>query len=404
MRVLRQSSTPVLDGSLRQSVRICGSSLVFFALFSGDIAESLPQFSLFSARKCAACHVNATGGGLRSAGGRAYARDIGLLSTNPLGSGLVDGLDRGLDRIGGGRFSIGMDIRGQSARGHASQDADRRNFLMQATLCAAVKLTEYIDIEASYNNAGNEFLAAEPWTASVILHRPYDWSHVRIGMFRPPMGMRHDDHTRLTNRIPGTRFTLAPPDYAEPGVMYTWQGDSRLTLSVGVFSAKRLAEQVVFDGARQVSLIDDDDTPSTAARVEFRQNGTDWRSRWYTGLSVLNNGDFTHVSLFSGMRPHDRVVVTGEYSRTEKSGIRTTGAGVLAVTVRLRDALSVFLRGGRGVTDYGYPAGLDSETNDGVIGVRLFPFPNLEVRPEYRIEDTEEYRSTRYALQLYLFR
>jgi len=38
-----------------------------------------------------------------------------------------------------------------------------------------------------------------------------------------------------------------------------------------------------------------------------------------------------------------------------------------------------------------------------VLGAHVFVLPYVEIRPEYRIVDTDDFRSTRYAFQLHLF-
>ena len=42
--------------------------------------------------------------------------------------------------------------------------------------------------------------------------------------------------------------------------------------------------------------------------------------------------------------------------------------------------------------------------NQGLIGAQIFILPSIELRPEYRIVDTEQFRSTRWALMLHVFR
>ncbi|MBK9249183.1 MAG: hypothetical protein IPM69_13985 [Ignavibacteria bacterium] len=38
-----------------------------------------------------------------------------------------------------------------------------------------------------------------------------------------------------------------------------------------------------------------------------------------------------------------------------------------------------------------------------VLGAHVFVLPYVELRPEYRIMDTDDFRSSRYAIQLHLF-
>ena len=65
----------------------------------------------------------------------------------------------------------------------------------------------------------------------------------------------------------------------------------------------------------------------------------------------------------------------------------------------------LILRGERGETVSSIGGNdIETHTNQGLIGAQIFLLPYVEVRPEYRIVDTERFRSKRWAVQVHLFR
>jgi len=177
-------------------------------------------------------------------------------------------------------------------------------------------------------------------------------------------------------------------------------------VSAGVFDAASLAENSIIDetGA-QVPLIQDEHTPSWLGRVEFRPAPVARMKSLSAGSSYFVNDDLYMANVFAGAGMTGRIGILAGYMRTRKTGVRTTDTVAAEVIWRLMDPFMVIVRGEKG--DTVSKLGTDdikTYTNQLVIGAQMFVLPYVELRPEYRIVDTERYRSARYAVQLHLFR
>ena len=65
----------------------------------------------------------------------------------------------------------------------------------------------------------------------------------------------------------------------------------------------------------------------------------------------------------------------------------------------LKDAAHVLHVSENGIGDLD----IETYTKQGAIGALIIVAPMVEVRPEFRIVDTERYRSNRYAMQFHIF-
>ncbi|MFC1528714.1 hypothetical protein ACFL5B_02265, partial [Candidatus Latescibacterota bacterium] len=222
----------------------------------------------------------------------------------------------------------------------------------------------------------------------------------------PSVGVRYDDHTMLVRRVGGAYETsLIPPNYAETGAEFTFNNVQWLSMTVGMYRAHSLAENFVTNKEdEQISLIKNKDNLSMLGRIEFRSKDIKQFMNPSTGISFLANGDFSLFNLFSGVGIADKVSVLAEYAYSEKKNLRETKNVTLDITYKLLDSLLLYVRGERGVTNSTFrESKIETYTNQGVAGIQIFVLPYIVFRPEYRLADTEDYRSTRYALQLHVF-
>ena len=153
-----------------------------------------------------------------------------------------------------------------------------------------------------------------------------------------------------------------------------------------------------------MSLIDNSDTPSILGKIELRERQLRGILNASAGISYLKNGDFSLINLFSGLGFYERVSLLAEYALSDKDNLRTTRNATLDVTYKAFDSIFLFIRAEKGDTEHTFrDAVIDSYTNQGAVGAQIFLLPYVEFRPEYRLVDTEQYRSTRYAVQVHLF-
>ena len=370
-------------------------------------AFSLPQFAVLNNSKCISCHVNVQGGGLRNFRGWKFLSNVGLLQPEKVKLDKVYRYDSSSNTVLNGKLTLGTDFRLQMARSHKSPDSERRVFPMQAAVYADYRIINWLQTEASYNFGPKKFNGQQSWSASAIIQPEYSYTQFRIGYFQPSIGIRYDDHTMVVRQVPGADGnTIIAPNYAEFGAEFNYNGFDWLTATVGVFDAESLAENFVVDNyGSQISLIDDKNKPSWLGRLVLMPKILNGEKSLFAGGSFFVNDDFSISNLFIGIGLTERVSIIGDYTRSVKNDMRTTNNLMLEATYRLIEPILVTFRGEKGetVSDIG-GKNIETYTNQGVIGLQIFVIPYIKLRPEYRIVDTERYRSTRYAVQLHIFR
>jgi hypothetical protein len=395
--------------TVRNQIRISLVLIVISAalvILNSREAQSLPQFAVMNGERCISCHVNVHGGGLRTS--RGYYEMIGnaLITPEKVRLGKVPVINRDTNSLFDGRLSYGSDVRIQMARSPVSPDAKRRRFTMQETFYGSLAPVKWLRAEVSHDGARNRLDGSEKWTASAIL-RPWDSvTQLRVGMFQPAIGMRFDDHTVLVREVPGSLggASLIAPDYAEYGAEAVWGATEHVTFTAGVHRAYKLAKNRLENAQGNIrSLIKDRDTPSFLGRVEYQGELPKGVGTLLTGCSVFENGDFIQTNLFAGTGFVRKAAVIGEYAVSDTRDLRHIQAGTILCSYRVLKPIEVYLRGERGTTRFSGAGGtVNTYTNQAVAGIQLFLLPWVELRPEYRIVDTNTFRARRWAAQLHL--
>lgn len=334
--------------------------------------------------------------------------DVGLLQWRHLGLG---NLEKYWRRFGNsfwnGRLLIGFDARLQGFQSHNPAFNPRwRLFPMQAALHVGVQPVKALSLSATLNGGRRVFPGQQQWSGSIVLHPFPRLPFVQAGFFQPSVGMRYDDHTMLTRRLPGARFDspqetyLIAPDLALWGAALHWFSVPWLSLSAGVFRAGALSEV-------QLRTPAGDRIPLTAATQPL-WNGHLWLfpgvGSWTfsAGASWLGNRDMDFWHAFAGVGWTDHIAVWAEYSLLRTSVLRrwtvTAEAGIW-----LWSALLPYVRVEHGTVTEPLYGTTQPYTTQLVLGAQAFVLPFVELRPEYRWADTEAYRSGRVALQLHVF-
>ena len=374
--------------------------LFLTATISPHTAQAIPQFSLATGNRCINCHVAVQGAGLRDELGRYSTDGTGLTKAQwqPLGDAgaLLDGA-----------LLVGADVRVQMARSHQSPDADRRFFPMQAALYSLYRPSGPVQLEGSYNFGPKKFDGQQSWTGSVLLQPSFDFPQLRLGYFQPSIGIRYDDHTTLVRQTADVTgaTTLIAPNYAEWGAELHYYKPRWLDLTAGVYNARSLAENTVADSTGQlIPLIENRDRASLLGRAAFWPKLQQGRLNLHAGGSHLVNDDFSLTNLFGGVGIRDRFTLLVDYARSDKADVRETRN--LSVDLAYHGLRSIMLtvRGETGITTLPRTGGdVEMRTRQAVLGVQVFLSPQVIFRPEYRLVDTEIFRSGRYAAQLHLF-
>ena len=375
----------------------------FCLLLTSLNSFATPQFSAMTGNRCIRCHIVAQGGGLRNARGFMEYHDVGLLSAKD--DSEINSRPRKNTSMGN-RLTYGFDTRYQSARSHKTKDSDRKKFPMQASIYSSYRLSNMMLVEGVYSFGPNKFLGQQDWSGSVILQRRGDDSQLRIGFFQPSIGVRYDDHTLLARNIAGADGnTLIPVNFAEHGVELSWSKLGWLSLTAGSFESVNIAENRVNDAdGSEMSLIEDKDERALLLRAVLRKRGLFKIFNPYAGISNYETGNFSLMNIFCGTGIAKRVSIVGEYAQSDKKNLRETENLTVEVMLKVTKALLLYVRAEDGTT-HSFIGDHDIETftRQGSVGAQIFLLPFLEFRPEWRIVDTERYKSSRYALQLHYF-
>jgi hypothetical protein len=374
---------------------------------------ALPQFSLLNGNRCSNCHVAPSGGGLRNDLGWYSNYDVGLI---PRDSSIISWLYPSEESTVyfDGSLLLGTDIRIQSARSFQDPDAKRATFPMQATLYAAYRPIRAFTLEGQFNAAALrtapntdtriQFPGQRMGAFSAIMQPSTSLPQVRIGFFRPSIGVRYDDHTMFPyNYVTSTsRQNIVAPDYAEWGSELTWESERWLTVNLGIFGSEGLSQVRLSDGINSFSAVQGNEA-TISARVVAWPRFLDNKLNTYVGGSLFVNNQFSMVSAFGGAGISDAVYLMFQLTQTSLENVMTSTTGMTEIGWQIIPPLIIYGRYEHGVTTQ-ERAPSDVSISSTVIGAQIFVMPFVEFRPEYRIWDTAlDGVSTRWAFQLHFF-
>jgi hypothetical protein len=383
--------------------------LIAAVLFSSTAAFSIPQFSAISGNRCINCHIAPSGGGVRNDLGWYSWYDVGLVPrTNALFSWFYDSDTS--NQFFDGKLTLGMDTRIQSTRSFTSANSPRRLFPMQTSFYSAYTPIPEVTIEGSVNLSTIAIGNPPPYPGmraaaiSAIIAPSFSLPSLRIGMFRPNIGMRYDDHTMApySYTLSTQRRTVIAPDWAEAGAEVSYEGLKWLSLQAGVFGSQGLAQVKISDGNETFSVVDGNQPTITARAVLWPRAFKDKLNMWF-GASHLQNNEFGISSAFSGIGLSDEFSLLLDYTRMRYDDRFTSQSLMAELMYSATTWLFPYIRAERYHTDQ-YRALGTYLSNSATIGAQIFLMPYVELRPEYRIWDTwmTGYTS-RWNVQLHLF-
>jgi hypothetical protein len=236
-------------------------------------AHAEPYLAVQNGFKCGQCHVNPTGGGMRTAFGDVFAQT--LLPAKHL--------DTGADTWAGeiNRFlSVGGDLRfdGQYEKTPAAPSVDEFALEQVRVYANATvipnRLAVYVDEQVAPGGALNEEAYGMYWSAA------HDW-YLKAGQMYLPFGLRLQDQTAFIQTVSGINMTT--PDQ---GVEFGWEHhswDAQFAVSNGTAGA-----------------------PETDRGKQYSGQLIYVEPLWRVGLGAnLNNaaaGNKTAIALFGGLK------------------------------------------------------------------------------------------------------
>ncbi len=378
------------------------------------VTTAIPQFSALSGNRCTNCHISPSGGGIRNELGWYSWYDVGMVPRNsPLLSWMYE-LDKE-NTFFDGLLTLGMDARIQSTRSFSSPDAQRSTFPMQASLYAAITPIKAVTIEGTFSIAALRtgpnsdqrivYPGQRMGSLSAIIAPSLSWPQLRVGLFRPSIGIRYDDHTMaaFSYATSSRRQTLVAPDWSEYGAEITYEGLRWLTLQSGVFGSEGLSQVRLSDGGSQnVSAIAGNQPTITARAVVWPRAFNDMLNMWF-GASILSNDAITLSSAFAGIGLSDELSLLIDRTTLDRRDIMETESWTAELMYQASTWAFPYVRAERYWTRQA-AAQSSVSANAAIIGAQIFVVPYVELRPEYRIWDTElDGYTSRWNLQLHIF-
>ena len=365
--------------------------------------KAIPQFSLISGNRCNSCHVNNQGAGIRNDLGWYSYRDVGAIQPDDLGLGSIWGFQDSLRNAIGSKANIGFDSRIQFVRSR-NPEAESSIIPMQFSLYGSYAFTPWITAEGSYNVGPIKYRGQQSATASVIVQPSLEYPSLRIGFFQPSIGVRNDDHTTMNRQIAGgwlneymltpySQMTLIAPNFSALGAEMQYESVHWLSVSAGVFSNSTLNQNAVSYSNKTSTAI--------SLRAVVWPRFFDNTVNTYLGSSMLVNGDFSMMNYFMGIGITDVASLSVDLVESTLNHNKSTevplksGSFVSSNSKTISSELMLqaytwlfpFVRGEYAELDYEYDTKI--MIRQYVLGMQIMPLPNIEIRPEYRIFDTE---------------
>lgn len=253
--------------------RACALAALLLSLGCSGRAAAEPYLAVREGLKCLSCHVNPTGGGLRTVFGNAYAQTRLAAERIETGDEIWTGV---INKF----LAIGGDFRGSATYTDVPHQASQSAFetqefrLYAAASVIPERLTLYLDQRVAPGGSQNlEAYARLSFGAGRY--------YLKAGQLYLPYGLRLEDDSAFIRQAPGINFTT-PDNGVELG-LETELWTAQLALSNGTAGA---AEN---NSGKQASL-----------RVE------QVRERWRAGFSANFNstdlGDRNMQNIFVGFR------------------------------------------------------------------------------------------------------
>jgi hypothetical protein len=319
-----------------------------------------------------------------------------------------------------GLIMPGVDVRVQQVR--LSTTGERLFIPMQMSPYLAVMPTNELTVYGNYNIASAIYRMREgkstypgqtDWEAAIQYQPGVRLPGIRVGMIQPSIGIRHDDHTVFARReIAMNGVNLIPPYYHDLGAEITYEGMYWLTVNAGVFNAYNLSQVDPLIGTIDKQF--DFAQPSFLGRVKLWPQLLDEGINGQLGASLFTNGNMRMYNVFAGFGLADKAtfLVEGVYARRKfEAGTTINDRIVRNFSVmgsyQFKSWLSAHWRYEWGQTELFEGQGL-SHANGFIVGAEFFPFPFIEIRPEYRYFERNPFSEARtqngqYTVQLHVF-
>lgn len=206
--------------------KYCAGLLALLTLFGAARAFAEPYLAVRMGLKCEACHVNPTGGGLRSDFGDVFAQTA--LPAHPIHGdwGLWTGEVAKVLRVGGDFRYDDNFTQTPHAKSTDQLEIQQGRVYAEAEIIPN-RLLFYVDEQVAPGTAVNHEAYGLFWSAN------HDW-YVKAGQMYLPFGFRFEDQTAFVYDV--SSISMYSPDY---GVEFGWlhgHWDTQVVVSDGSFA------------------------------------------------------------------------------------------------------------------------------------------------------------------------
>lgn len=351
------------------------SVLIVLSIYNNSY--SLPRFALKENLSCVDCHVNPTGGIIRNKSGWSYSKNM-MSMVSPRS-------DFEMSNKIGENIQFGFDVRGQYLL-QMTDSTKRTDFQrMNASIYTNIDLSEDISFVGRYDFIQNI------WEGYGVAHLIPEVLYVKGGTFSPNFGIRLDDHTAYTRGGDlGLLFTTGQkqgmiynPTYVESGVEVGVNilEHAFLTASVGNSSSALFVKDPSYTANLKI-------TPNLSEDFSFFAGGS---------IGIHRDRRLSGPPLFQQITP--QVKMYGGYLGIGLENFSLLGEYDIAADYITDDTKSSFLMV---EAAYSLFKGLDAvirwdmfdpdtkvndnELNRFIIGLEIFPYSFVEIRPQFRIQ------------------
>lgn len=336
------------------------AALCAVAILLTQTVTALPRFASRSGAKCQSCHVNPSGGGMRSPFGSQYGRDELPVPTWSEDLGLDDFSTQLTDFV-----SIGADVRTLFFYVKDSASNSNAFWQMQGDVYMNFQLAKKVNI---YIDKGL-YSGFEVFGLLNIL--PAN-GHIKVGKFTPNYGMKVDDHTVFVRQELGFSQERGRPELTGAEVGFS---PGPVTVMGGVYNAADGFGSGVGNNKALLGRVDA--IFPLAQKLHLGLGGNVFRKE--TGG--------VKTTLFGGMGSlsYQQFTVLGEVDLAR----RETGASRVDGLVVYAEAGAMVVPGVDLKVAYDfYDPDKDNQTGSVSrysFGVEFFPISGVEVRPMYRL-------------------
>jgi hypothetical protein len=311
-----------------------------------------------------------------------------------------------------GLFVPGLDARLQLVR--VSRTGQRLLIPMQLSTSLAFVPTKQFSAYTNINLAsieerlrgGSLYPGEADFDAQIQYQPDISLPSIRIGMIEPSIGIRQDDHTVFVRReVALKNVYLFPAYYNDIGAELTYEGLKYLTVNAGMFNAHNLS--AVDPTIGTVTSNFDFKKPTVSGRVMLWPQLLAQKINGEAGASIMVNGAFQMINVFAGFGLTDKATIAVEALHAVNADNRIVRNFTVMGSLRLADWLDADWRYDWGQTEL-YPGKALAYANAFTFGFELFVLPYIEIRPEYRLMQTNPFygqttTSGQYTGQIHVF-